>query len=269
MKISIITPTFNSEKTIEKTVNSILIQNFDDFEHIIVDNQSNDNSVLLIKDLYSKSKRQENLKIICEEDKGIADAFNKGISAASGQIVTILNSDDYYLCEDLFARVVEIFRDDNILFFHGDIFFSDEVHGSNVRKPLLCPITDAMPYNHPTMFFRKSLYDKFGMFDVAYKYSMDFELICRLEKNIIDFRNKGFYFDVTPIVFMSSGGASYKNELNSIHEVKRALIRYGFWNCRAKRKYFFRLMRIKFKGILSLLKLNSLIKFWRKKKWKD
>ena len=107
MKISIITPTFNSEKTIEKNVESILKQSFKEFEHIIIDNLSHDNTLDIIKKLYKDSPL--NLRIISEKDNGISEAFNKGINIASGDILTILNSDDYYYSENVFEHVVNTF----------------------------------------------------------------------------------------------------------------------------------------------------------------
>ena len=95
MKISIITPTFNSETTILNNVNSILNQTHLEFEHIIIDNESSDDTLKLINEAYNNRNLKEKLRIIREKDKGIAEAFNKGIEASRGEIIGILNSDDY------------------------------------------------------------------------------------------------------------------------------------------------------------------------------
>jgi len=269
IKVSIITPTFNSADTIIRNSQSIITQTCKDYEHIVVDNLSKDNTIQLLKNIYDEAGFSSRLKIICEKDSGISDAFNKGITAAEGDIVGILNSDDYFYDEYVLEKILNEFRNGKILFVHGNIFFNDPVYGSNLRKPLFCPISEAMPFNHPTMFFKKSVYNEHGLFDGSYKYAMDFELICRFEKQIKKFREKGSYIDGKPLVVMSAGGASWKQEINSIHEVKRALKQHNFWNWNAKKNYFLRLFRTWLKQIFNFLNINSLVKIWRNKKWKN
>jgi len=269
MKISIVTPTFNSESTILNNVNSILNQTYSNFEHILIDNESSDDTLNLAKKEYSIRNSTENLRIISEKDKGIAEAFNKGIEATSGEIIGILNSDDQYCGEYVLEKITNCFKDKNVLFAHGNIYFEDPLYGSNIRKPLLCPITSAMPYNHPTMFFRREVYQEFGVFDSSYKFAMDFEFICRLIKQVDDFYNKGIYLKGDPIVTMAAGGASWTNELDSIEETKRALIQYEFWNFDARKNYILRKLRIMLKIFLSKFGLNGIVKKWRKRKWEN
>lgn len=268
MKISIITPTYNSENTILRNTQSIIGQTYKEFEHIIVDNLSKDNTVQLIKNDYNDAGLSNKLKIISEKDAGISDAFNKGIRAATGDVIAILNSDDYFYDKYVLEKILNEFVDKNILFVHGNIFFYDNVYGSNLRKPLLCPITKAIPYNHPTMFFRKYIYENYGIFDTSYKYAMDFEFVCRLERHILNLREKGVYVEGNPLVVMNAGGTSWENEISSIHEVKRALKKYDFWNWDARKNYFFRLFRTWLKQIFNSLNFNALVKFWRNEKWK-
>lgn len=267
MLISIITPTFNSEKTIEKNVRSIINQTYKNFEHIIIDNQSKDNTSSIINKIYEENNLLNSLHIINEPDKGIADAFNKGIRTAKGEVIGILNSDDRYFNNNVFRKVVEAFNDNETIFVHGDVYFDDPVYGSNIRRPLLCPITTTMPYNHPTMFFRREIYEKYGAYDESYRFTMDYELIMRYEKKISDFRSKGKYLKGEPIAVMHSGGASWKYEKESIKEYKNALKKYGFWNFNAKKEYFLRIFRTRLKKIFSDLHLNFIVKLWRKNKW--
>ncbi len=199
MKISVITPTFNSEKTIKENVLSIVNQSYKNYEQIIIDNLSNDKTIELIKNIYNEYKIVDKLKIISEKDNGIAEAFNKGIKTSSGDLITILNSDDYFYSNDVFEKVIRIFSDENILFTHGNVLFIDEKYGTNIRRPLLCSITKAFPYNHPGMFIRKKIYDDYGLFDESFKYAMDYEFICRLNKNIPEFQKKGFYIQGEPM----------------------------------------------------------------------
>jgi len=267
MKFSIITPTNNSGNTIIRNVRSIINQTYKEFEHIIIDNLSKDNTVQLLKNVYHEAGISSKLTVISERDFGISDAFNKGILHSDGSIIGILNSDDYIFDKYVLEKVFKEFADKNTLFVHGNIFFKDDLHGSNVRKPLLCPITDAMPYNHPTMFFRKLVYENYGMFDTLYKYAMDFEFICRLEKRIPNFRDRGVYIGGEPLVIMSAGGTSWKNEISAIEEVKRSLKQHGFWNSKAKKKYLFRILRTRLKYLFDFLNINLIIKLWRNLKW--
>ncbi len=267
MKISVITPTYNSQKVIRQNIKSVLSQNYKQFEHIIVDNISYDATRSIAADEYEKLDSTDKLKIISEKDSGIADAFNKGINAASGEIITILNSDDSYHSDSVFTDVVNAFTSKDILFVHGNIFFTDLKFGSNLRKPLMCPITKAFPYNHPTMFLKKELYDKYGSYDKNFKYAMDFEFICRLIKQIPEFQSKGFYLKGEALVDMSAGGVSWKNEMATLEETKTALTKHSYWNSDARKNFFLRKLRIRIKSILTLLNLEGIIPLWRKRKW--
>lgn len=267
MKISIVTATFNSQDKIVNNINSIIKQSYDNFEHIIVDNKSSDNTIELIQKIYLQRNLSDKLKIICEQDAGISDAFNKGIKAATGDIIGILNSDDQYFNEFVFERVVNAFKDENIIFVHGDILFVDPIYGTNIRKPLLCDIREAVPFNHPSMFFRKSVYNQFGIFDLKFRFAMDYELLARYEKSIPDFRQRGYYIQDEPIAIMNFGGASWKNEIKGIIEGRLGLIKNELWNLRAFYFFIVRFLRIILKKILSFFRLKIIIKFWRYLKW--
>jgi hypothetical protein len=159
------------------------------------------------------------------------------------------------------------FEDPEILFTHGDIRFIDDIYGTNIRKPLLCDIREAMPYNHPTMMFRKNVYEQYGVFETSYKFAMDYEFVCRLEKMIPDFRERGRYLAGEPIVVQLAGGDSWRNESAGIEEVKKALIFHHLWNNEAEKFYRERIKRTKIKEILHSLKLDFIIRIWRTKKW--
>jgi glycosyltransferase len=269
MKISIVTPTYNSGKTIEQNVQSILKQNYNNYEQLVIDNLSDDDTLKIVEQLYKNADKVNKLRILCEKDDGIAEAFNKGIKTANGEIVGILNGDDKYYDEYVLEKVINCFNDENVLFVHGNIYFDDPIYGTNIRKPLLCPVTEAMPFNHPTMFFRKEVYKKYGFFDTGYKFAMDFEFICRLNKSIINFNNGGFYLEGKPLVSMLAGGASWKNELETMEETKNVLKKYDYWNFTAKKNYFLRKLRTKTKHWLSVIKMEKVVARWRKRKWEN
>lgn len=265
MKISVITPTFNSEKTITKNVESILKQSYKDFEHIIIDNLSNDKTLEMIKKLYRDLP--SNLSIISEKDNGIADAFNKGINISAGDIVAILNSDDYYYSENVFKTVIDSFNKSDQLIFHGDVLFIDPKYGSYLRKPYGLNELTTMPLNHPTMFVKKEVYSKVGFFDTSYRYVMDFEFYCRLFKSFPELADRLFYYDKNPIVVMSAGGESWNYEIESIYEIKRSLKKHQLLNSKLSFKLWLRLFRTNLKNIFNKAGLTLLVKFWRKMKY--
>jgi len=205
--------------------------------------------------------------VYSEKDKGISEAFNRGISKASSEVIGILNSDDEYYDEFVLERIAKAFQDSSVDFVHGDMLFVDEDLGTNVRKPLMCPLTYAMPYNHPTMFFRRRVYDEIGLFDLNYRYAMDFELVCRMYHSPEACKFKGVYLAGDPIVKMHAGGVSDAMEIRSIDEVERALKEHGLWSSTAFFNLALRRFRIRLKSILKLVRLNILVKIWRKYKW--
>lgn len=116
MKISIITVSYNSEKTISKTIESVYKQNYQDFEYIIIDGQSNDKTLDIIKQY--KTIFKEKMIWVSEKDKGIYDAMNKGLKMASGEVVGLLNSDDFYTSRDILSTIYENFSKEKILMLY-------------------------------------------------------------------------------------------------------------------------------------------------------
>ena len=268
MKISVITPTYNSEKTIAENIISVLSQSYNQIEHIIIDNCSSDATLKIVKDLYSKSKSLKKLILISEKDDGIADAFNKGIKNASGDVITILNGDDKYFSEKVFKKATEALSNDNILFVHGDILFVDEIYGTNIRKPLMCDIRIAFPFNHPTMFVKKKLFDEIGTFNKNYSCAMDFEWVCRIYKRYNP-ENISLYISGEPLVVMKAGGVSWQREIETILETKTALKYYNLWDTKAWWPHNLRIIRTSVKLLINQFNLNWIVKTWRKIKWKN
>lgn len=187
MKISIITITYNSEKTIEETILSIINQNYQNIEYIIIDGGSKDNTLNIINKYKTKIS-----KVISEPDNGISDAFNKGIREATGDIIGIINSDDILNIDTLneLNNIIEKEPDYDVYYGNGIIFDDRRNH---VYKPNN-KIEDILKYMficHPATFVKKSAYERYGMFNVKYKCAMDFELLSRMYLEGAKFK----YFD--------------------------------------------------------------------------
>ena len=267
MLISIITPTFNSANSIQKTVRSVISQSYKNFEHIIIDNLSKDNTLELIKDIYKKAGFENKLKIITEKDNGIADAFNKGIENSSGEIIGILNSDDILYDDSILFLINETLSQPNKLIAHGNIFFEDNVYGSNIRFPLKDKIL-GVGFNHPGMFVNSDVYKRTGLYNSEMHYAMDIDFFLRLQKKYEGIEQVSSYIN-HPLVTMKAGGASWINEVKALKEVKTALIRNNLWNSDARKYYLERITRTRIKSFLTCIGLQRIVSIWRNNKWGD
>lgn len=216
--ISIITPSLNSEKFIRDNITSILNQSYSNIEHIIVDGGSEDKTLSIVADLDPKAV------VISEPDKGISDAFNKGIKMASGDIIAMLNSDDYY-AHDVLHDVAEAYKNSDFNFIlHGDIrFFND---GKSYRKkPRLLPdlfFYIDLPYYHPTIFVPRKIYEDVGVFDLTYKIAMDYDFLLRAKL-------KGYQFKWLSIIIthFRLGGKANSNAVKCHKEVLHSQVNHG------------------------------------------
>lgn len=206
MKISIITPSFNSEKTIEETIKSVLSQTYNDIEYLIIDGGSRDRTLEIVDKYKDKIS-----KIVSEPDKGIYDGMNKGIKLATGEIVGILNSDDLYFDESVIENVMKVFKENKIDCLWGDlVYFKDDPNkfirvwkGGNYKPGIFK--TGWVP-PHPTFFVKKEIYEKYGYFRLDFPVAADYELMLRfLEK----YRVKGYYLPKF-LVKMRAGGNANK-----------------------------------------------------------
>ena len=218
MKISLITISFNSQSTIQNTFESVQIQKFKELEYVLVDGGSSDNTIK-VADHYPQIT-----KIISEPDKGIYDALNKGIKNSTGDIIGFLNSDDIFYNENSLKVISEAF-DENTDCVFGDLIYTDSEQnikrvwkGSDFRKGSFKK--GWMPA-HPTFYCRRSVYEKYGLYNDSYKIAGDFELMLRFfEKHNI----KSKYIPHT-LVNMKVGGASnsgIKSKIDILKEEFRA-----------------------------------------------
>lgn len=181
MKISIITATYNSAKTVRDTIESVLSQTYQDWELIIKDGGSKDNTLEICREFEPRCAGR--MRILSYPDKGIYDAMNQGIGAATGDIVGILNSDDMYYDETVLADIVAAFSDGEIDATCGDLIFVDE-HDTNkvVRNwqgSEYQSFLKGWHPAHPTFYAKKDLFDQHGVFDTSFDVSADFELMLR------------------------------------------------------------------------------------------
>ena len=180
LKISLITVSFNSAGTIGDTIQSVLSQDYPNIEYIIVDGNSRDATIDIIKSFDGKISKWKS-----EPDKGIYDAMNKGLKMATGDVIGMINSDDMYSGSDIISRVAAQFEDENIDAVFGDLIVVDP---DNMQRVVRCYSSKNwrpdkfgrgfMPA-HPTFFVRRKYYDTIGVFKTDYRIASDYELLIR------------------------------------------------------------------------------------------
>lgn len=212
MKISIITATYNSASTIAETLQCVASQTYGEVEHIIIDGLSKDNTLEVINQFPHISK------IVSEKDNGIYDAMNKGIQLASGDIIGILNSDDFYVDENILKEIAQTFEQTQCDIVYGNLNFVDVNNINKIKRKWIAGnyqlkdfLNGWMP-PHPTFFVRKEVYQKFGVFNLSLGSAADYELMLRF---MYKHQLKASYLNKT-IVHFRMGGASTKNVNNRI-----------------------------------------------------
>ena len=250
MKISIITASYNSVSTLANAMESVLHQTYTDWEYIIVDGGSTDGTVDLIKKYEPRFGGK--LKWTSEPDHGIYDAMNKGISRATGDVVGILNSDDYFTSEDVLSVVASVLSDNRLDAVYGDIHFIHDgkpnkvvrYYSSRHFRPFWLRF-GFMPA-HPSFYVRRSVYERHGLFATDYQIAADYDLMVRLlwkERLRTKYIKKDF-------VTMRTGGMSTKNLRNRIlinSEDVRACRKYGMYTNRIMIcfKYLYKIFEFK------------------------
>ena len=215
MKISVITISYNSAHTIAETIQSVLRQDYEEVEYIIIDGQSTDNTDKIIKSYCNRIS-----KYLREKDSGIYDAMNKGIQHATGDIIGFLNSDDLYARDNILSKVIQIFKENNIDSCYGDLVYVDVKNKNKVIRYWKSSCFKRRKFHfgwmppHPTFFVKKKIYHKYGLFNTDFNIASDYELMLRfLFKNGI---STHYIPDV--LVKMRIGGVSNKNLKNLIRK---------------------------------------------------
>ena len=234
MKISIITVCWNSEKYLKTAIESVLNQTYKDIEYIIIDGGSSDGTLDIIKSYEPLFKGR--MKWVSEKDRGIYDAMNKGINLSTGDVVGLLNSDDFYISHSSLEKIMQSFQENNVDSVFADLYYVKENNTDKIvrkwktgeRKPFVKGWHPA----HPAFFVKKKIYDIYGLFDLNYRIAADFEIMLRfMEKNEIS----SFYFEDF-ILKMRLGGESNKNFSNIkkgkeeiLHAFKKHNIKIPFY----------------------------------------
>ena len=213
MKISLITVTFNSGGTLRDTIQSVLSQTYYDIEYIIVDGHSQDNTVDIIKEY--EPLFDGRLKWISEKDQGLYDAMNKGFQMATGDMVGIINSDDLLAEATAIEKVIDCFEGHkDIDCVYADLYYVSQYDTSKIVRHWITgkqrSFSKGWHPAHPTFYVKREIYSKYGLFDLDFKFAVDFELMLRLvEKEHI----RLFYLP-EPLVRMRLGGTTSKNLTN-------------------------------------------------------
>jgi glycosyltransferase involved in cell wall biosynthesis len=179
MRISIITPTFNSADVLVSNLQSVATQNYGDIEQIVIDNCSTDGTLELIHAC------SHNIRVVSEKDSGIYDALNKGIRAATGEIIGILHSDDFYPSSDIISRVADAFNASDVDGIFGDVVMVERDDISQItRRWKSSDFSRRKFFNgwmppHTGLFIRRSFYERCGLYDTSFRISGDYALMVR------------------------------------------------------------------------------------------
>jgi len=227
MKVSLITVTYNTAAYVKSCIESVLSQDYADIEYIIVDGASTDGTVEIVKGYGDRIST-----FVTEPDKGIYDAMNKGLKLATGDLVGILNADDFYPHNQVVSTVVKAFEENDTDTLFADLVYVDAeetdkivryfpgkgFHPGQMKRGIMPP--------HPTYFVKRYLYEQHGLFDTSYKICADFDLMVRLFVK----ENVSYQYLPEVLVHMRAGGVStdgIKSTQRINQEMLQALKKYG------------------------------------------
>ena len=213
MKVSIITVCYNSAATIEGTIQSVLNQTYSDIEYLVIDGQSTDETLQIVR-----KYENEIATILSEKDKGMYDAINKGIQLCTGDVVGVLNADDFYIDNKVIEEVVSKMRNENADSLYSDLYYVATEDTNKVIRNWVSGKYDRQKFlygwmpPHPTFFVKKSAYEKYGVFNLDLNSAADYELMLRFL-----FKNKlSTCYLSRPLVRMRVGGMSNVSLANRI-----------------------------------------------------
>ena len=219
MLVSIITVCFNCEKTIRHTIESVLQQDYKDIEYLIIDGCSKDNTLSIVKEYEDKFAEKGYIyKIISEKDQGIYDAMNKGIRLATGEVIGLINSDDWYE-PNAVSTAAEVYKKEQYDMFYADINLIKNDGSVIVKHSRLDRFPTSRHWNHPTTFITQKTYNEFGVYRNEGIHD-DFDLVLRIRK-----AGKKVVVKNVVLANFRAGGASNEKELKKC--IKRCKDRYA------------------------------------------
>lgn len=236
--LSIVTISFNNLAELTETCKSVDMQSVLPDEHWIIDGSSNNEILYWLTNNLQPPYR----KWIHERDKGISDAMNKGINLSKTTVIHLLHAGDKYYDANAIEQVIKHFDTDNTLIWTHGLYFQhrgniDVVSGAPFEKDKLWK--GMRTVSHPTMFIKKEVYERCGMFKPDYKIAMDYDLLIRI-------RNEKFKFIPEPLIYFSPGGVSTTQFNKGLTEVKEIYTSYfgrsyklEFWQLRQKALSYF------------------------------
>lgn len=259
MKISVITATYNSGATLRDTIESVLRQSYPNIDYIIVDGASSDNTMDIVREYEPKFNGR--MRYISEPDKGLYDAMNKGLAMAAGDIVGILNSDDFYTSDNILEHVAaELTQNPDTDAVYGDIHFVNDCDLGKCTRYYTSKHFRRWQMRfgfipaHPSFYCRRDIYMKYGFFDATYRIAADFELLLRF---IFVHRIRTKYIPLD-FVTMRTGGVStsgFKSYRDGCREHLRAYKNNGVCS-----NLFFESLRYIYKAAeLAVYRIKQLI----------
>jgi glycosyltransferase len=253
MKISIITATYNSAATVRDTLACIATQQYPYIEHIIVDGLSKDNTLAIVSEFSHVTR------VISEHDKGIYDAMNKGVKLATGDVIGILNSDDFYTNPNVLSKVAAVFKDPSVEAVYGDLQYVKQDNTARITRTWKAGTYQQkylyygwMP-PHPTFFVRREVYERAGLFNISLRSAADYELMLRV---LLKY-NACVRYIPEVLVKMRAGGmsnASLKNRFKANKEDAMA------WKLNDLKPFFFTMW---LKPLRKVFQFNP-INIWQK-----
>lgn len=225
--LTLITVCWNAAETISDTLKSVDAQTYRNFEHLVIDGASTDGTQALVEAMAASNRR-----MVSERDKGIYDAMNKGITLAKGEVIGLLNADDVFEDEHVLERVARAFEDPGVDCCFGDLVYVDRQHPERVTR--YWRSSEFKPHSfrhgwfppHPTLYLRRRVYEKVGLFDLGYRHAADVEFMMRVFEVA---RSRSIRIPEV-LVRMKSGGASnngFRTVLRQNREILSALKKHG------------------------------------------
>ena len=263
MKISLITVCYNAERTIEKTLKSVLSQTYSNFEYLIIDAESDDNTLKIV-DKYKKEFGNR-IKVVSEKDEGIYDGMNKGVRLSTGNVIGILNADDIFANNYVFEKIADAFDRESCDGVYADLVYMDHdsmsipyrefISGNYSKRGTWHP-------THPTLYLKREVYQKVGEYNLNYRIAADLDFMLRVKKIGAKLIYIKEYF-----VIMRAGGVStnglkgyYNNFKESYVAIKNNGIKVPFIvNCFRIIKTFNQGLRAKYRKnkIINRLRLEN------------